>query len=244
MGKLEVNIKTRLGFSTGALYQSGLDEKGKLEAIKKAGCRLVELGFIRLAEFFKGGLENLTAEDFHDLDYVSLHAPKHNYGYNSVTRRVFEQIEKLSKARALNLVIFHPDDVENFEVFKDARFKVAFENMDNHKKSYREVAELEGLFAQFPDFNMVLDVNHAYSNDSSMKLAAEFSEKLGSKITQIHLSGYSGYHEPLFQTKQVEIIRSIQGLTVPIIIESVVEPADLKKEMLYIVNQIVISGLN
>ncbi len=234
-------MKIRLGFSTGALYQSGLNEKGKLEAIKKAGCRSAELGFIRLAEFFKGEPENLTAEDFHDLDYVSLHAPKHNYGYNSLTRRVFKQIEKLSKVRAFNLVVFHPDDVENFEVFKDTGFKVAFENMDNRKKSYKEVAELEDLFAQFPDFNMVLDVNHAFSNDSTLKLVADFYKKLGHKIAQVHLSGYDGYHSPLFQTNQPEIVRSIRDFSAPIIIESILVETDLKQERDYVLQ--IINGM-
>ena len=74
-----------------------------------------------------------------------------------------------------------------------------------------------------------------------MGLAKDFYSKFKDRIAQIHLSGYTGYHDPIFQTKQEEIIKAIQDFEVPIIIESVLAPEDLEKERQYILK--VISGI-
>jgi len=131
--------------------------------------------------------------------------------------------------------------VEDFSVFDGLGFTVAFENMDNRKESYRRPEDFEKLLSRNEKFRAVLDVNHIYTNDPSMKLAGLFYEKIGDKIAQIHLSGYAQLHDPLFQTKQKKIIESIQDFTVPIIIESTLESKDLENERDYILE--VISGL-
>ena len=66
-----------------------------------------------------------------------------------------------------------------------------------------------------------------------MALAKEFYDRFRGKIVQIHLSGYQGFHDPLFKTKQSEIIRAIEDLSVPIIIESILDPKELSAEIEY-----------
>ena len=230
-------MEIKLGFSTGALYKTSLDIVDRLRAIKGTGCRIVELNFLRLEELNLKQLAKL-APRLDDFDHVGLHAPKHDYGQNDTTRRVFDSISELNEKRVLDMVVFHPDTVIDFGVFADVPFRVALENMDNRKGSYKTAAELEELFTRFPNFSMVLDVNHAFSNDPTTKLAADFYEKLGPKISWVHLSGYAGGHEPLFQTKQLEIIRSIWDFGMPIIIESVLAADELERERDFILQAI------
>ena len=228
----------RLGFSTGCLYKSGLSEVERLDFLRSIGCRTVELGCVKLKDFFSGELMSLKANDLRGFDYVSFHAPVFDYGFNERTHEIFRGINNLNRRKTLDLVVFHPDTVYDFAAFytEVVDFNFAFENMDKRKASYKSVEDMARLAFQFEfkNFKMVLDVNHAYTNDPTMALTTEFYKKLGEKIAQVHLSGYVGRHEPLFQTRQAEIIKSIRNLSVPIIVESILNSEELVLERDYI----------
>ena len=239
-------MKINLGFSTGCLYRSKLHERKKLELLAAIGCKVVELGFVKLEDFLREQWAQfmvLTRTDFVPFDYVSLHAPAYGYGRDEPTRRIFNLIRSFhTKIRPLNLVVFHPDTVKDFFVFEGLDFPVAFENMDNRKKSHRDVLGLREVLGKVEGATVVLDVNHAFTNDPTCVLAFHFWHNLYAKIDQIHLSGYDELnglsHAPLFKTRQIEIVRSIKNLNLPIIIESVLAPSELAKERDYILSVI------
>lgn len=228
----------QLGFSTGCFHETSLSLAEKIAAIRNAGCHVIELGAVKLPSFDSIKLKQLTSDNLAEFDYISLHAPKFGYGHNDGTYKIFEKIKQVNAIRTLDWVVVHPDEVIDFSVFKEVGFKVAFENMDNRKKSHKTPDELVKLFAENPQFGFVLDVTHSFSNDPTMQLVADFYKKLGGRIVEIHLSGYSGYHEPISETKQPEIIKAIQNFDVPIIVESVISPQDIKKEKDYILQTI------
>ena len=115
---------------------------------------------------------------------------------------------------------------------------VGIENMDNRKNSFQGWIEIKKVLDEYPDFKLVLDVNHLYGNDSSLENAKDFYRELGDKISEIHLSGYLGYHEPISETKQLEILKGIQNLNVPIIVESVLSPNNILEEKNYILENL------
>ena len=233
-------MEIQLGFSTGCLYESGLHERKKLELVAAAGCKVVELGFVKLADFLGKQLAQfavLTTADFAPFDYVSLHAPIYAYGHDKQTERIFNLIRNFHISIGfLDLVIFRPDTVQDFSVFENRGFPVAFENMDNRKPKCKTPPEMLDIFSQIEDARMVLDVNHAFTmdiDDAECRLTSDFWQKLYPWIDQIHLSGYAPpehNHWPLFKTKQDFIIRSIENFTKPIIIESVLTPDELAQE--------------
>ncbi len=227
-------MKIKLGFSTGTLYKH-LKTKDALLAIRKAGIVGVELGFVKALD--EDWLSNVVASELEEFEYVSMHAPKFEYDDNTASYSILQKIAQFhTSIRKLDTVVFHPDPIKNFSVLSKAGIPVAIENMDNRKPSFQNPFELIKILDKFPEFKVVLDVNHIFSNDSSMRLAEEFYRLLGDKIVQIHLSGYAGYHEPLFETEQQQIFKSIQNLKTPIIVESVLPPEDLDKEKNYILN--------
>lgn len=227
-------MNIQLGFSTGCFYKAPLTLSERLAMIRNADCRATELGLVKLHSFNSDDLDQLSAHDFAGFDHLSMHAPKFDYGDNEGTYKIFERIRRVNAIRTLDWVVIHPDTVVDFSVFQNAGFNVALENMDNRKASYKTPDEFVELLAQNPQFGFVLDVNHIYSNDPSMQLATDFYEKLGDRVTEIHLSGYTGYHEPISETRQLEIMRAIRGYDVPIIVESVLSPEDIEKERDYI----------
>jgi len=232
------NIK--LGFSTGTLHKTH-STKEALKIMRSLGYDTVELGFVNFQRIKDGWLDEISAEDLIGFKYVSLHAPKLNYGNNSDTELIFEKIGKINKIRKLDTVVFHPDPVEDFNVFKNVKFSVSFENMDDKKVSHQKPKDFEKIFPLSAEYRLVLDVNHIYTNDKSMKLAERFYEKFGDRISQFHVSGYTGYHDPLFKTGQTEIVKAISDFNIPMIIESVISAEDLEKERNCIIK--LISGL-
>ena len=228
---------TKLGFSTGVLHKTHRT-KDALKIMKDLGYDTVELGFVKLNRIEEGWLEELSEKDLGGFEHISFHAPVFNYGKNEGTDYIFKKIEKINNMRKLDAVVFHPDPIEDFGVFHEVNFNVALENMDNRKNSYHKAKDFDEIFSQTNKYKLVLDVNHIYTNDASMELAKSFYQKLKDRIVEIHLSGYAGYHEPLFQTKQVNIIKAVQNIKMPIIIESLLSLEDLEKERNYILKNL------
>ena len=221
-----------LGVSTGGPYRQQGSLRKVLKAVAQAGYTAVELS---RATF---DIPAPHADDLSPFSYVSVHAPVLPYGENDATKRAFQTIEALHSIRPLDLVVFHPDSVENFSVFRNARFPVAFENMDRHKASHQSVEDMGRVMKRDPSFKFVLDVNHVYTNDTTLALATAFYERFESRLAEIHLSGFSTIHDPLFQTKQDFLIDPIRDFSVPIILEGVGKVEELAPEREYVLRVI------
>lgn len=224
----------KIGFSTGTLYRSQ-DTREALLSIKNIGSRWLELGVGKIERLAEGWLEKIQPDDLKEFDYVSLHAPIVPYGHNDQTRFVLDTITRFhTTIRRLDRVVIHPDPVEDFSVLASAGLPIGLENMDWRKASYRQPQAFLPLFDRFPDWRLVLDVNHIFTNDPTMNLAKEFYRLLGSRITQIHVSGFRTFHDPLYLTGQNQIVEAIEHPDVPLIVESLLSPGDLVKERDYL----------
>ncbi|HEY4506972.1 MAG TPA: hypothetical protein VJH71_02320 [Candidatus Paceibacterota bacterium] len=229
-----MQLDIMIGFSTGCFYKS-LGMLDSLDLLRSKRIKAVELNFIKGVRGTP--INQLDALHFHGFDYVSLHAPIQTYGHNKETEETFAAINVLHTKRPLDLVVFHPDTVSDFSVFKGLDFPVAFENMDNRKTGFKTPSDLWPLLSKDPKLSLVLDVNHAFTNDSTLKLVDMFYNEMCVFIAQIHLSGYRNGHQPLFQTRQKEIIKSIPTpFLEPIIIESILDPKDIDRELEYVTN--------
>lgn len=226
----------KLGFSTGTFYRH-CDTAEALQVFKNNNISVVELGFLKPETIMDDSLlEQITPELLKNFEYVSLHAPKFVYKDNEQTKSIFERIERINSIRKLDAVVFHPDLVEDFDIFNQVGFQVAFENMDNRKKIFKTPRELENLVSKNEKFNAVLDLNHVYVNDNTMSLAEEFHKTIEDKLVEYHISGYKELHDPLYLTKQLEIINAIQRKDIPIIVESVLSLNEISLEKEYVSN--------
>lgn len=221
----------QIGFSTGALYKF-CTIKEALNLYKKHNIKTVELGVLKIDSIKKGLLGQITKEDLNYFDYVSFHAPKFEYRNDIGTMEIFEQISKINKLRKLNLVVFHPDSVQDFKIFDNVDFPIAFENMDDRKLCFKKAEEI--LKIPQNNFHIVLDLNHIYVNDRSMSLASAFYKLLGDKIAEYHISGNIESHDPIYKTKQVSILKWVKDKSHPAIIESVITPEEILLELNYV----------
>ena len=224
----------QIGFSTGALFKF-CTIKEALILYKKHNIRIIEINALKLDLTSKKSLADITKEDLDYFDYVSFHAPKFDYQDNQATRSILTQIEKINQLHKLDLVVFHPDIVRDYNIFNNISLPIAFENMDIKKTSFQTAEELLKIVDN-TNFRIVLDVNHLYTNNQEMSQAPLFFELLGDKIAQYHISGYVDMHEPLYKTKQRNILERIENKPHPAIIESIITPDEIGAEYKYVKN--------
>ncbi|MFZ2226540.1 MAG: hypothetical protein WA064_03725 [Candidatus Moraniibacteriota bacterium] len=219
--------KRIIGMSTGTLFKSIPPvSSGIIKLHKRLGGDAIEIGCLRKKELVE--LANLDAVDINKhFQHVSLHAPTDlKYNLNFETMSVLGHITRAHKQFDFKCVVIHPDVVDDWSVLKNLSFPISVENSDWRKASYRTVSNLEQLF-ELTNFGFVLDLNHCFSNDQSMRLAELMIEKFLDRISEIHLSGFVEYHEPLFITKQLKILDAVpKESSLPIILEGVCENMD------------------
>ena len=111
----------------------------------------------------------------------------------------------------------------------------------DRRKSYGTHPDQFRVLKRKYNFGFVLDVEHAYEHDSSMKLAREFVEVMGDRLKHMHVSGFreSEIHVPTyFAVNKKEITEVLKmGLSVPKILEGILLediPNSIMEELEYI----------
>jgi sugar phosphate isomerase/epimerase len=127
--------------------------------------------------------------------YISIHGP--SKALQGDEERLVEELMQL--ARYANAVVMHPDTIENPALFRPLGHKLLLENMDARKKTGRNRAELESMFAELPQAGFCFDVPHAWSIDPDMSVAGELLDGFGNRLRHVHLSSLSEdlHHMPL-----------------------------------------------
>lgn len=228
----------KIGFSTGAFYKilprASIET---IEMIRNIGCNAIEFSpeFEQLENFTKV----IKTEDLKGFEYVSLHTPQKLFELKpDETLEGLKWIEEIYRVLNLNCVVIHPHNFVNFDIFKGFSFPIGIENEDNRKSSGQTVAEMAKIL-KANNFGMVLDLNHCYVNDNSMDLADSFVKNFSNKIKEVHVSGFTELHDPLYISKQESIIQSILKLDFPFIIESKCRNIEEAKKEFDFVNNLI-----
>lgn len=188
-------------------------------------------------------LEVIT-ESIKGFKYKSIHLPCDlRYQNDDLNHDFLKKVQDYYLSINADLVVVHPDIVSDFSIFDKYNLMIkAVENMDNKKASFKYLEDFKIFFEKHKNWNLVLDLNHSYSNDPSMDSAKAFIVIFQDKIKQFHISGFEYLHEPLFKTQQLEIINCAQIIDKPIIIESEFEVSDgaeaVLKEFNFILNSL------
>jgi|AntRauTorcE11897_2_1112592.scaffolds.fasta_scaffold13269_3 sugar phosphate isomerase/epimerase len=221
----------KIGFSQGVMHK-------KLDPCSKESIKILRSTNTNAIEVHYRGEDSLnrikeTLKQIKEFKYRSMHAPSFIYRDNQETRDLLDKVVKFYNLIGASLAVVHPDKVENWNVFNNyPDINWAVENMDEQKDRYTGVKDFVEFFKENDNWGMVLDLGHCKANDKTMKLAQDFIDAFKDRIKEIHLSGYEILHEPLFRTKQKEIIKPCNQMDVPIIIESTFEIDDSKEEVL------------
>lgn len=229
----------KIGFSHGVLYKVlDVNTKKNIQFLSDR-CNAIEINFHHAKGDEFSRIQHITPY-IRDFSYISLHMPCDiRYGNNEETRTLLSKARNYYTGIDAQLAVIHPDLIDDREVFDDfVGINWAVENMDDRKERFKDVNDLNDFFLDHSAWGLVLDLGHCNANDKSMNLASDLISNFRGKIKEIHLSGYETFHDPLFRTRQTEIINYCKKLDVPIIIESTFELMDsivgVKKELDYI----------
>jgi hypothetical protein len=227
-----------LGFSTGVMYKKyPSSSKEIVDLCLGLGCNAIELNVasVKETELLEENIEKIQAS-LAKFDYVSLHSPgiKVIFRNDETTKEILNVFQLAYNTFQCQCLVVHPDKVEDWKVFDNYHFNIAVENMSDDVP-FATPENLNPIFEKNPNYKMVLDVNHAYKTYNSPKLTTELSAAFRDRISEIHLSGYDTFHDPLYRTKQLDIIQSVPSKKLPIIIESGCDTIeDMEKEYDYI----------
>lgn len=195
----------KIGFSTGDLLLTDYPLQKALDNFRVIGANAIEfnVGFNH-----KKLLAEINELDFGGFEHISIHGPKFSRDGQTDPREVLDVIQKIHDKINLSWVVFHPDEITDWKVFDDYGFDVAIENNDWRKKFGKNIADLEKIFYK-KNLKFVLDVNHCFTNDRTMNLAREMRVNFSDRLCGVHLSGFKNIHDPLYLTKQKEILEVV-----------------------------------
>lgn len=214
----------KIGFNTGRTDIIPFMEK--IKVFLELGCNAIEFSMMSFEQEEKLN-EYWDQIPWDRFSYCSVHALTHEliYKNDDKTKDFLTRLQDKHNKYDFDLVVIHPNLVEDWDVFSNYNLPFAFENMDHNQNFARDVKDMKEVFSNV-DAKMVMDVNHCFTNDPTMQLANDFYVAFGQRIQEIHLSGYEKFHEPLYLTKQPQIINAIPDKNIPIIIESTQKSLD------------------
>jgi hypothetical protein len=217
-----------IGFSTGALAK-GDSRRGVELQRPYARLRALELSALRDDELepLIAGIESL---ELGHVDYVSVHAPSKLARLSE--ERAFELLRALPEAWP---IVVHPGVMKTPALWRLLGRRLCIENMDHRKPLGRDAAELRSFFSVYPEASFCLDVGHARQVDPTMTVALLMLLEFGGRLRQVHVSdvGPGGEHLPVRIMASWAFARIANRVpdTIPLIIESVIEPAEMAREI-------------
>jgi hypothetical protein len=222
-----------LGFSTGCLHKTH-DRLASttFDIFRNLGANAIEIMWHEGEEYPR--LLDIDPRSLECFKYVSIHTPSFERFSDAEIVKMLEALAKAHERIGFRSVVLHPYETMKWAIFRQFDLPFMIENMDWRKDFGKYVESLEDIFMKF-DVPMVLDVNHCYTNDPSMRLAYEMVDTLGRRIREIHVSGFEQFHEPIHRTQQTEILEAIPNRNIPIIIESGCDGIEeAKNELAYV----------
>lgn len=234
---------TKLGLSTGCLHMlfDRSELSGSIKLIAQSHICALEILCRRFNDL--SYLSQVGTKCLKSFDYISLHAPVKNfYQKDNATTVFLDQLVTTHRKFKFDHVILHPDKMQNWDILKQyGQIPWSIENMDQKKDFGIDTDDLEGMMDRGPELGFVLDLQHCFTNDSSMEIVDEYLDRFGDRLVEIHLSGYNInlVHCPLYLADQEVIIQKLSEVlrykNVPIIIESTfLKLEEIQKEINYV----------
>lgn len=223
--------KRLIGFSAGFLWHTyQCSSKAIIKKCKDMGCNAIEL-HCPVEEFHL--IDELKPDDFKGFDFVSLHSPS-----GIENSDILDKLQGFHNKLKFDAIVVHADQVKDWDKLKSYDMPFSIENMDQERKTGKTLESMKKIMSH-SDYRVVLDINHAYTNDPTLKLAEDLWNEFKNRISHFHLSGYEKKHSPLVETQQTELIDFLKNKDKLIIIESVCEDLDqAQKEFNFVLNHL------
>lgn len=179
----KVREHVAIGASTGYMASERGDWPTMVRLAADASIMAVELSALSEPELptLLAWLDERPALPF---QWVAAHGP-------TKQRRMPEQalivlLESLT--RHIEVVVLHPDAIDDVALYRALGSKLAIENMDTRKAVGQTAAELEDMFDELPEARLCFDIAHASAVDATMAEGERILDRLGSRLSHVHIS--------------------------------------------------------
>jgi endonuclease IV len=183
----------KVGFNSGCLRHCGMNLVDTIKFVRELGSGAFELCFRGSDTLLDFELTGELIDLLSSFGHLSIHAPfapEENLDYKNdeFTRKIISKLRELCDILPVEGIVFHPTDVGDFGFFDSLDLPILMENMDARKDSFKNLDNIRKLRDDY-NFGFVLDIEHAFENDSSMKLTKNLIEVMGDRLEEVHLSG-------------------------------------------------------
>ena len=88
------------------------------------------------------------------ITHYSIHTPtRHPYQDDEESHRILQAIEKICSELPVKNIVIHPDNVVDWSIFQQyTHLPFSIENMDDRKKSFRSVEDIQKILDEYPSF--------------------------------------------------------------------------------------------
>lgn len=208
-----------IGFSAGDFgYQ---DINLTLKELESSDSNAFEMNVGPLDKVLKFKVSPELKEKLLKFDFLSMHAPKFDNPEEEL--KLIIKLKELDQELNFNAITVHPDIVSDFKLWDKANLPIAMENMDKNKAVGKDHAFFKPLMKY--NLKFVIDLQHIYENDPSMKLGRDFLELFQGRLSHLHVSGYTKElnHSPVYLSENKDAIVSLLNEIpqLPIILEGV-----------------------
>ncbi|MBN2095072.1 MAG: hypothetical protein JW727_03415 [Candidatus Aenigmarchaeota archaeon] len=215
-----------IGFTTGLLFKLPLPFEERVKLMHSIGTEAIELSFATPKELFDCRPSVEIQALMKNFRYVTIHAPWKNVGYGRgiKTERILIHLRYLCQKFPVKGIVVHPDTVFDFQKLEKSGLPILLENVG--RKKFGADTEVFRTIRDRFNFGFVLDIEHAYDNDPTMKLAEEFYGVMGDRLRHMHVSGHRGseMHVPVFLSDNRETVAEFleEHSKHPIILEGII----------------------
>lgn len=205
----------------------------KISFIKETGANAIELGLSTHERLYGFKVTKEILKALQGFEYISIHAPfiETRYKDSEEVKKTIKKLKEIFDKIKANVIVVHPDEIKDFRFLAKQNLKIAFENMDKRKEFGQTAEDMKKIKDQ-GNFKFILDLQHAYEADSSMKIVDELMKVMGKNLQHIHISGQTKKENHIavcLAENKKQILNSLQKATnVPIISEGVLI-GDLKE---------------
>lgn len=153
---------------------------------------------------------------------IALHAPWHGvaYGKSARSEKLVAQLKEIVDRLEIRSVVFHCDCIQNPESLAASGLPIVLENTATGESWER----FSGFLNNYP-WRVSLNLNKASRDHGHLE---RILESWGHRIERVHLSGHvdSRGRMPLQTTRQLHLLKMIQGLKVPMVLEGLFPPGN------------------
>ncbi len=198
----------------------------------------IELFFRKPADLLLFELNDDLKTYIQTLHFNSIHAPFADitYGNDRKTSKILAKLLKIYESVGAKHVVFHPNNVKDFDVLEKTSMNILLENMDCRKEEFQRYSEFTIILKKY-NFGICLDIAHAISMGG--RTLDKFLEN-PEEIRQVHASFLKELkHTPLYlaDEKIINELKKVKKLNCPFVIENALtDEKSLIKEIDFLKN--------